>query len=153
MKVLTLWQPWATLVIEGAKQFETRGWKPSLRQLDRSALFVMHAAKRDKELKSIYREATDWDQFFMTVLRELGYPTLNDMPMGAGLGVVKLLKVYPTEKLVDHLSEKEWYFGNYQPGRWAWRLKVVEKWPEPVPAKGAQGFWEWPFEIEIKERE
>ena len=149
MKALTLWQPWATLVIEGAKQFETRGWKPSLRQLDRSALFVMHAAKRDKELKRIYRGIEP----FISKLHELGYQILDDVPLGAGLGVVKLVRVWPTEAVVGDIPQLERYFGNYQPGRWAWRLEVVEKWPEPVPAKGAQGFWEWPFEIEIKERE
>jgi hypothetical protein len=34
-------------------------------------------------------------------------------------------------------------FGDYSPGRWAWLLTDVQRLPEPVPAKGKQGWWFW----------
>lgn len=27
--------------------------------------------------------------------------------------------------------------------RYAWPMLDIERWDAPVPAKGAQGFWEW----------
>jgi hypothetical protein len=37
----------------------------------------------------------------------------------------------------------EFYFGNYSEGRYAWILENIQPLPEPIPAKGAQGLWEW----------
>jgi hypothetical protein len=34
-------------------------------------------------------------------------------------------------------------FGDFTPGRFAWVLADVEPLPEPVPARGHQGLWEW----------
>lgn len=34
-------------------------------------------------------------------------------------------------------------FGDYTPGRFAWILADVQKLPDPIPAKGALGLWEW----------
>ena len=33
--------------------------------------------------------------------------------------------------------------GDFSAGRWAWRLTDVQRLPEPVPATGRQGFWNW----------
>lgn len=44
----------------------------------------------------------------------------------------------------NHVGDKnEAAFGDYSPGRWAWLLDEVEQLPEPVPAKGSLGLWEW----------
>lgn len=34
-------------------------------------------------------------------------------------------------------------FGHFAPGRWAWMLTDVERFDQPIPAKGKQGIWEW----------
>ena len=34
-------------------------------------------------------------------------------------------------------------YGDYSPGRWAWRLTDVKPIDPPVPARGRQGIWEW----------
>lgn len=34
-------------------------------------------------------------------------------------------------------------FGHFAPGRWAWLLDDVERFPEPIPARGRQGLWTW----------
>lgn len=34
-------------------------------------------------------------------------------------------------------------YGDFAPGRWAWLLDHVEQLPQPVPAKGRQGVWNW----------
>lgn len=34
-------------------------------------------------------------------------------------------------------------YGDFTPGRYAWLLDDIEPLPEPIPARGAQGLWEW----------
>jgi hypothetical protein len=41
------------------------------------------------------------------------------------------------------VPKQENAFGDYSPGRYAWLLANVRALPEPIPAKGALGLWEW----------
>ena len=50
---------------------------------------------------------------------------------------------YRTEAIAPSLPHPELVFGDYSPGRWAWRIGNVEALPEPVPVRGWQGIWEW----------
>lgn len=34
-------------------------------------------------------------------------------------------------------------YGDWTPGRWAWRLDDIEPCCDPIPAKGKQGVWRW----------
>ena len=34
-------------------------------------------------------------------------------------------------------------FGHFDCGRWAWLLTDVERFAEPIPARGRQGIWNW----------
>lgn len=44
----------------------------------------------------------------------------------------------------DHdVTGNEFAFGDYTPGRYAWLLTDIKPLPEPIPAKGALGLWEW----------
>ena len=54
MKALTIWQPWASLIIAGAKPFEFRGWRPPASLIGQR--IVIHAAARkiDKALEAQY---------------------------------------------------------------------------------------------------
>ena len=42
MKAITIWQPWASLIAIGAKQYETRSWETKYR-----GPIAIHAAKKD----------------------------------------------------------------------------------------------------------
>ena len=138
MKALTIWQPWATLIIEGFKPREFRPWAapPSIV----GHRIVLHAAVRPikaTELQAIIEYvcsaagvADGIDPRAMDLLERAWMRTL-DLPLAAGLGTAQL----GTPRIV----------GTSDGGKstWAWPMIDVEKWPTPVPAKGAQGFWEW----------
>jgi len=127
---LTQWQPWATLVAIGAKQYETRSWSTEYR----GPLLIHVAKKRDKESLKLCRRRP-----FYTALNEAGYFKDDDLPFGAFLAVVDLTNVYPTEKIfVPHL---ELPFGDFSPGRFAWELDNLRKLPEPIPAPGNRKLW------------
>ena len=48
-----------------------------------------------------------------------------------------------TDEYLSTLSDTEKALGDYTLGRYAWELKNIEVLPEPVPAKGQQGLWNW----------
>ena len=65
--------------------------------------------------------------------------------LGAIIAVVDLVDIYPTEALIGRLSGLEHYYGDYSPGRYAWRLDKVRRLANPVPFKGSLGLFEIPW--------
>lgn len=132
MKAISLWNPWAHLVVVGAKSFETRHWPTNVR-----GTVAIHAAKVwTRELQS-YRH----EPFF-----NLFWP--NEMPLGCLLGTVDIIGCHRVESsLIERLSDQELAFGNYEIGRYAWELRNPVAFEKPIPWKGMQGFFEVPDEI------
>jgi activating signal cointegrator 1 len=143
MKALTLTQHWATLVAIGAKRIETRSWKTPHR-----GTLAIHAAKGFPK----WAKETCLESEFA---KELGPYAL---PVGVVIATCRLISCIPTRELqrnrviqVDYLAgcddfylgDHERQFGDYAPGRWAWLLADVKRLPEPIPAKGSLGLWEW----------
>ncbi len=139
IKALSLWQPWATLIAIGAKRYETRSWSTPYR-----GLLAIHAAKRK------VREEEITDDIDAALLRH--GEKWQSLPLGAVLCIVRLVDVVPTEQVVAlakadwRIKNEELHFGNFLPGRYAWRMDMVRVAPEPAPAKGAQGLWTWEWE-------
>lgn len=128
MRVLTLWEPWATLMALGEKRIETRSWSTKYR-----GPLAIHAAKGGMNVG----QKEDWcgRQFFREALAgEVMYP-------GYIVAVVRLFDCYPTEKILAEadLSERELAFGNYEPGRFGWATDLCFRLPAPILHKGGQG--------------
>jgi activating signal cointegrator 1 len=150
MRGLTMTQPWATLVALGAKQYETRGWRTSYR-----GPLAIHAAKGwPKAAQAIcVREP------FYSVLDRGGYFRHEHEPPGGTLRVVQLPAGFVVAVVdvvaclqtgISGLFEPDWLaalsaqeraFGDYSPGRWAWRLENVRPIRHPIPARGYQFLW------------
>jgi len=43
----------------------------------------------------------------------------------------------------EYIQGNELLFGDFSPGRFAWEFANVKMLTEPIPAKGAQGLWNW----------
>lgn len=134
MKAITLHQPWASLVAVEAKRYETRSWRTNY-----SGPIAIHAAKMDPG-KAIVLVVPNEDrgQFVDDAERWLG--PLRDLPLGAVLATAHLWGCWRTEQLLP--SPLEAQFGNFAPGRFAWKFTGIEE-IEPVPARGYQGLWNW----------
>lgn len=139
MKGLTIWQPRATLVVIGAKPFETRTVRPPHGLIGQR--IAIHAAVRP------FRPATDVDvPTYHEMMRALDRAGLriDELPLGALVGTARLVKA---EK-VDHAHEFARLppdrFGDYSVGRWVWFLDQVQQLPEPVEFRGAQGWFHVP---------
>lgn len=142
MRVLSLTQPWATLIAIGAKSFETRSWGTSYR-----GPLAIHAAKGLGPIGGINGliDLLMRDPFH-DVLKEHEYFFTADFPRGAIVAVCTLAEVYEIHDngLWAHHTihslpgEPERSFGNYAPGRFAWKLTAVQALREPLPYQGAQ---------------
>lgn len=134
---MTLHQPWASLVAVGAKKHETRSGRPGRLLGQRIAI---HAAAR-RTLPELTDEALD------AITEAFGTPDWkHSLPRGVVLCTAIISETAPAEKVPpDH-------FGDYSPGRWAWRLEDVRAVRPPVPALGTQTWgWAWhvPEEVEL----
>lgn len=143
MRILTLTQPWATLVAVRAKKFETRSWGTSYR-----GPLAIHAAKGLGPIGGVNALVDYFHRSpFYQALTAAEYQSARDLPLGAIVAVCTLAEVYEirdnglwaNQSLHTLPSEPERSFGDYTPGRFAWRLTDVQTLAAPLPFSGAQG--------------
>lgn len=134
MKALSLLQPWATLIAIGAKRIETRSWSTNYR-----GPLAIHAGKAFPAAT----RAMSLQAPFVEELLVGGVYGTRDLPLGAIVAVCTLADCEPIggKYLV---GEPERSFGDFSPGRFAWRLEDVRRLDPPIPANGALSLWEWP---------
>lgn len=128
VKALTVKQPWATAIMFGLKQYETRSWRTPYR-----GRIAIHTSRRQPT-----RE--DMSVFGFDLRRRLP----ASFPRGVVLGTCVLEDVILcTRRWTESLSWEERLLGNFTFGRYAWRLADVQPFDEPEPADGHLGLWEW----------
>lgn len=134
MKVLTIKQPFATLIAEGYKEYEFRTWKTKFR-----GEFLIHAGKSiDKKAMERYKHLN------------LEYPT------GSILASANLVDcVYVDEEMADILAKKDplVYYGIIHKKEWdgyGFQLSNIRK-IKPIFINGKLSFWEYEGEVEWNE--
>ena len=126
MKVLTIKEPWASLIANGYKEYEFRSWKTNYR----GELFI-HASLSTKN--NISNEVLD---------------LIKDMKLNNGYIICKCKLVdcvYMTEDFINNIKNNnhiEYICGDYQLGRYAWILDDIEV-VEPIEVKGKLGIWNY----------
>ena len=145
MKAISLKQPWATLVILGAKVYETRSWRTS----HRGPLAIHAGTTLADDMKRLCSQEP-----YCSVLRAAGYRAAIDLPRGAVLGTVTVVDVYATEDLEpESLPANELAFGDFRPGRFAWKLANPAPLTTPIAFGGRRNLFEIPdniFELETQ---
>ena len=129
MKVLSLIEPWATLIKDGKKVIETRSWKTSYR----GELYIHASSKKIKRS----------DEHTIELLK-----LIPNVPMGYGNIICKCKLVdcvYMDQEFLDRIQKdkQEFLCGEYSLGRYAWILEDVEVLDEPIPAKGHLNIWNY----------
>ena len=142
---ITLHQPWASLIACGAKTFETRSWKTPHR-----GQIAIHAAKSIpdygqeliEELVDAEKTPDGWaysDFMTATALAKIGIHRPDQFPLGAIVCLADLTDCIPTQQAPHEMRR----FGDFTPGRWAWRLESIHVMDPPFPCRGYQGVWRW----------
>lgn len=144
MKVISLWQPWATLVACGAKRVETRHWGTKY-----TGPIAIHATRHaPPEAVDLIDERPFREVLAVAMGRERF--TMDDFPRGSILAICRLDRcARMTEHSIAELyrrSPSEYAFGHYAPGRYAWVLKDRHELPTPINVLGRQGLWTLPDE-------
>jgi hypothetical protein len=128
MKVLTIKQPWASLIMLGYKRFEFRSWETNYR-----GELLIHAGQ------GIDKEA----------MKRLQKYIPKDMPKGKILGKAKLVdcvKMSPEFKSELLKENKDIYTDSTFKENYGWQMEDIEVFDEPIEAKGHLSLWE--FEME-----
>lgn len=138
MKVISIWQPWAALVVHGFKFFETRTWPAP-----KSVIGQTIGIAATKNITPDQRHAAadpDFERWF----EASGLPPLEELPRGYLLGTVTLDSVeLVTEDFLDDITNEEKAFGWYHLGGYAWRLKHPRALAQPIPIQGKQGLYDY----------
>lgn len=149
LKIISLWEPWASLMALKAKQIETRDWGTSFR-----GEVAIHATLGGLSQSELFRTCAD--EPFLSVLKMAGI-------LRTGMGVKDVAGAFPRGKIIavgslidsrtldpNHVnnvfrvhprlqSDNEVAFGNYGLGRFGLVFADVHVLRVPVPFKSRQG--------------
>ena len=122
MRVITLKQPWATLVAEGLKKYEFRSWKINYR-----GEILIHAGK-----------GIDSDAIKKFEHLKLDYPRSKILAKVSIVDCIKLSEEI-NKKIIN---ENEYIYGDkYNRTGYAWKLDNLEKLNIDSNISGKQGIW------------
>ena len=122
MKAITIWQPYAQAIALGLKRFETRSWATKYR-----GQIAIHASKRPltKQQKLLAEKYG-----------------ISDFPLGKVLLIADLTDcILMTEEFIKAQKQSELDFGDWQIGRYAWKLENIRLVEKTIEVSGQQGLW------------
>lgn len=128
MRALTVWQPYATAIMQHGKDIENRPWAPPA-GLYRQRIAI-HAGLR------INRVA-------VAAAAAAGDVLPDPLPTGALLGLVRIVGAHHADTCDCACSA--WA----EPGCWHWELADPRPFPTPVPCRGYQRLWTVPPDLPI----
>ena len=138
MKIISVWQPFAQLLVTGCKIFETRTW-PAPKSLIGQRIAIAST-------KTIRPEQREWvqDAFFQECYERALLPSFDDLPHGYVVGTVILDSMeLMTPDFMSEVSAEEKAYGHWAEGNYAWRMLHPIALKDPVPIRGQQGIYDW----------
>jgi phage N-6-adenine-methyltransferase len=131
-KAISLWQPWASLISLGLKHYETRSWNTKYR----GKLLICATASNSKERNE-----------YLKIKDKLQLPPWETFTHGCALVLCDLVdSIEMTESFIGQQSQTEILCGDWQVGRFAWKLENIQLLAQPFAVKGKQGF----FSVNVK---
>lgn len=129
MKVISIIEPWASLIKEGIKEIETRSWKTNYRGKIYIHASLKKVSKKDERINNLVSLLEDKDFKYGHIIAEA---ELVDC-------------IYMDEQFLKEIKEnkQEYICGEYSLGRYAWKLSNIKVLDKPIPAKGNLGIWNY----------
>lgn len=124
MKALTIKEPWATLIIEGYKEYEFRSWKTNYR-----GKILIHAGKSLE--KEQYKKFKNYN---------------IECSCGEIIGEAYLTEcIKVTEEFDKELKKKDGivYGNSGHIENYAWKLENIKKYDKKIKANGKLGLWNY----------
>ena len=126
MKVLSIKEPYATLIKDQIKIYETRSWKTNYR----GEIYIHASLTKSKS------------ETYETAIKYLK----SEPKPGYILCRCNLVDCIPmTKEFIDYINREtqEADYGRYSEDRYAWKLELIEVLKEPIEAKGKLGIWNY----------
>lgn len=128
MKLLSIKEPYATLLMKQIKHIETRSWKTNYRgeiYIHVSGKTLEKTAKENKKIQEL----------------------IKDIPMNYGYIICKgnlVDCIYMDKEYLKKIKKDkiEHLLGDYQEGRYAWIINDIKP-VKPIKAKGQLGIWNY----------
>ena len=129
MKVVSIIEPWASLIKENVKYIETRSWKTNYRGKIYIHASLKKVPKKDERINNLITLLKDKDFKYGHIIAEA---TLVDC-------------IYMDEEFISKIknNNQEYICGEYSIGRYAWVLEDIKELSKPIPAKGSLGIWNY----------
>ena len=130
MKVLSVKEPFATLIKDKVKIYETRSWKTNYR-----GEIYIHASLSFSKSENVEKAKK--------YLK-------SEIKPGYILCRCELVDCIPmTKEFIEYIysNTNESDYGRYAEGRYAWKLRVIEVLDKPISAKGKLGIWSYSIEL------
>ena len=127
MKVLSITEPYATLIKNNVKKIETRSWKTNYR-----GKLLIHASST--KIPKEYKENAE-------VMKLINIDKLNFGYIICSCDLVDCIEM--TDEFIEKVknNKTEYICGIYKRGRYAWILDNIEVLDKPIKAKGHLGIW------------
>ena len=123
MKVLTIKEPWASLIINGYKKYEFRSWKTKYR-----GKILIHAGMTLEYNKSLLFKDYNLDYH-----------------KGEIIGEVDIIDCILVDQDFDNELRKinKDVYGDNHIGLYAWKLDNIKIYDKTIPVKGKLGLWNY----------
>lgn len=152
MKALTIWQPWASLIMAGAKRYEFRGWPAPAWMV--GAPMATHAGARPvkrEEVKGLIARLKVSTRAWETALDpEIAIPILERvlarpdiLPLSSVLGRVTVGKPVRSWEVAGEFGGKVNDSDRDKHSNWAWPMRDIHVFEPFHPCAGKQGLWDW----------
>lgn len=129
MKVVSIIEPWASLIKEKVKYIETRSWKTNYRGKIYIHASLKKVPKKDERINNL-----------ITLLKD------KEFKYGHIIAEARLVDcIYMDEEFISKIknNNQEYICGEYSIGRYAWVLEDIKELSKPIPAKGSLGIWNY----------
>lgn len=124
MKVISIQEPYGSLILKGHKKIETRSWKTNYR----GELYIHTSSKifNNSIVDNAYK-----------------YIDKKDLIFGSIICRAKLVDcIEMTDEFIKTIDSKELELGVYEVGRYAWILEDIEA-INPIKTRGKLNIWEY----------
>lgn len=129
MKVLTLQEPWASLIAEKIKVIETRSWHTNYR----GQIYIHAGIKKISKNDNLKLYCSTWLK--------------NGLHYGKIIAKCNIIDCILIDKnfanKIKNNDNKCYLCGDFSIGRYAWILDNIEVLPKKIYAKGQLGLWNY----------
>lgn len=156
MKALTVYQPWASFIIIGAKPFEFRARDYAARkEILPGTRIVIHASARQiraAEVLDIRNRIRDGSSglradIALPIIERLldAHKCRGVLELAAGLGTVVIGRARRVGEIFSGTIDSD----RLDHAMYGWPMTAIEPFEHPIPCRGLQGFWHWPHEVTV----